>query len=225
MRALQDRGSLLLVEIMWRRYARKVAEMVGLERILSFCDAPVYLILDMAEDADRVMEALADHMEAGRILDAILAQNERERGDIWRIREDSYAAQRGVSHPLWYDISVPLSELDAYVGALDARLTRMDSRIELYVLGHLGDGNLHLTIARKSPFTAEEHTAISVAVEAGLKIAGGAISAEHGVGVEKLAALGRCIPDGSLAAMRRLKQALDPKGILNPGKVVPPELR
>ena len=221
MRALQDRGTLLLVEIMWNSYAHEVAGAVGLERLLEFCDAPVYLITELAEDVDGVMQALEPHMESGLVMDALLAQNERERDDIWRIREDSFAAQRGIEHPLWYDISVPLSGLDTYVDGLQANLKKMDPEIRLYTLGHLADGNLHLTIARPAGFSSQEITDISIAVERGLKETGGAISAEHGIGTVKLHALKRCVDPGNLVAMRMLKTALDPNGILNPGKVIP----
>lgn len=221
MRALQNRGSLLLVEIMWRRYAHKVADVTGLSRVLEFCDAPVYLVLEMAEDEDGVMEALEPLIEDGYIVDAILAQNERERDEIWRIREDSFAAQRDIPHPLWFDISVPVTGLDRYVDGLEQALTRIDPEIEFYALGHLADGNLHLTAARHTPFDEQDYTAVSKAVEQGLKDVGGAISAEHGIGTDKLATMARCIPAGNLAAMRMLKSALDPHGILNPGKVIP----
>lgn len=221
MRALQDRGTLLLVEIMWHRYAHKVANATGLSRILNFCDAPVYLVIEIAEDADGMMEALEPIIEDGLIHDAILAQNERERDEIWRIREDSFAAQREIPHPLWFDISVPLTGLDAYVAGLQKALAGIDPDIEFYALGHLADGNLHLTAARHTPFGEDDYTAVSVAVEQGLKKIGGAISAEHGIGTDKLATLARCVPEGNLTAMKLLKNALDPAGILNPGKVIP----
>ncbi|MEM7505927.1 MAG: FAD-binding oxidoreductase [Pseudomonadota bacterium] len=222
MRDVQNRGALLLAEIMWRAYAHAAAEALGLARVIGFCDAPVYLVLSLAGGSDEAVEAFAPAMEAGLIHDAILAQNDREAADIWRIREDSFAAERGIAHRLWFDISVPLSGLDAYVSGLEARLAGIDPHLQVFILGHLGDGNLHLTIARDAPLDAPGKLAVERAVEAGLRDAGGAISAEHGIGTEKRASLARCLPPGKLHAMRLLKQALDPKGILNPGKIFAP---
>ena len=221
MRSLQDRGTLLLVEVMWRSYAQRVAEATNLMRVLSFCDAPVYLVVDMKEDDDGLMKALNPHLESGLIHDAILAQNERERGDIWRIREDSIAGHSRMAHPLNFDISAPLTALDAYIAGVEERLAAIDPQIVFSAMGHLADGNLHLTALRDQPYSEAEKTAVQIAVETGLKDIGGAVSAEHGIGTDKLPTLARNAPVGNLSAMRMLKNALDPNGILNPGKVIP----
>jgi len=88
-----------------------------------------------------------------------------------------------------------------------------------YVIGHLGDGNLHLTIAARAPLDAVK-AEIEELVYDGLKSMGGSFSAEHGIGLEKKAALARLGDPGKLAAMKAVKQALDPLGLMNPGKVI-----
>jgi FAD/FMN-containing dehydrogenase len=83
----------------------------------------------------------------------------------------------------------------------------------------MGDGNLHLSAAQPGPFTPEMKTVISEAVEHGVKAFGGAISAEHGIGEDKMAALSRALTPAALGTMKAVKQALDPAGILNRGKI------
>jgi len=223
MRAIQDSDILLLAEIMWQRYAAAVAQVTGLTHVLAFYDAPVYAIYQTAGDEDAAFAALEPFFESGTILDAVLAKSERERADIWRIREDSFAAGRVFEHSLWYDVSLPVTGLDGYVDGLRQRLAAIDPELDLLAFGHLADGNLHLTVGAATAFDGTKAQAVSIAVEEGIRAAGGSISAEHGIGTEKLGALARNTAPETLMVMRRLKAALDPKGILNPGKVVPPE--
>lgn len=221
MRTLQEAGNLLLAEIMWRRYAEMVAEGTGLTGVLSFCEAPVYAIYSVAGEEDTLVEALGPLFEDGTIMDAVLAQSEREAADIWRIREDSFASVRQIPHPLWFDVSLPLSRLDDYVDRLEATVQALDPDFSFQAIAHLADGNLHLTVGSDAPFAEATAETITLAVEDGVKDAGGSISAEHGIGLAKLASLGRnALPD-KIAVMRRMKAALDPNGIMNPGKVIP----
>lgn len=212
---------MLRAEIMWREFARRVADNVGLSAVLSFCEAPVYLILETGAGEDALAEALAPNMDNGAILDAIMAQSAREADDIWRIREDSFAANRTLAHQLWFDISLPLSAFDSYVAALKTRLEEIGGGIVLFALGHLADGNLHVTVGRETRFSDTDATAVALAVEHGVKAAGGSVSAEHGIGTAKLAILARNATPQKIAVMRRLKAALDPNGTMNPGKVIP----
>ena len=221
MRALQDAGILLRAEIMWASYAQIVAHHCGLSDVLGFCDAAIYTIFETTGDQDDLIGVLEPFLEDGTVRDALLAQSDREAQDIWRIREDSFAANREIPYPLWYDISLPVSALDDYVDGLLERVRAIDPDLAFYALGHLADGNLHLTIGSAEECPPEKAEAVSMAVEEGIKALGGSISAEHGIGTAKLATLARNAAPAKLAAMRRLKAAFDPNGILNPGKVIP----
>lgn len=221
MRGVQATGGLMMSELMWEHYANLVAEQTGLTHVLSFCEAPAYLIIQSLLDEDTLLETLAPFFESGDIIDAVLAKSNREAGEIWRIREDSQAALRVMPNVLLYDISMPLSQLDSYVKDLRQRITTLDETMIFQALCHLGDGNLHVNIARSTPFTLEDKDAVSKAIEFGIKDAGGAVSAEHGIGTAKMRTLARNIPVGNLSAMHALKAAFDPNGILNPGKVLP----
>ncbi|HUS54200.1 MAG TPA: FAD-binding oxidoreductase [Thermohalobaculum sp.] len=223
--------SLLRGEIMWRSYACRVANAIGLSRVLDFANAPIYAIFEvaaLATDTD-MTEALlgrfAELMETATVTnavvaDAVVAGSERERGEIWRIREESFAIDQTLPHALWYDVSVPLTDLDSYAAGTVERLAALDPTLEFYLFGHLGDGNLHVTIGNDQTLPTETAKAVSAAVYANLKSTGGAISAEHGIGTEKRAALrGHASPE-KLRMMAAIKHALDPKDLMNPGKVL-----
>ena len=213
---------LLKAEIMWRRYAAVTAGELGLEAVLPDAAAGVQVIFEAAsrgDGADDLLNSMAGVLEAHGCQDVIMAQNERERANIWLIREDTWAVERRFPGGLWYDVSVPLAGLDAYVARLEGALAVLDPAIMPFVMGHLGDGNLHLTIAR-DPAPDTLYEAIADIVYDGLAAAGGSFSAEHGIGLEKKAALAAHGDPGKLAVMHAVKRALDPDGIMNPGKVM-----
>ena len=221
MRAVQKTGGLLLCEMMWNGYATAVAKGAGLQKTLAFCpDAPAFLVIETSLDEDSVLEVFEPFFESGDIIDAVLAKSDSESADMWRVREDSQAGFRQLLNPMLFDISIPLGQLDSYMLGLEKRLDGMRGDIELQVLAHLGDGNVHLSMGRQEPWSDVEMDELCKAVEHGVKSMGGAISAEHGIGTAKLDTFNRNTNAASLAAMRAIKAALDPKGILNPGKVL-----
>lgn len=227
-RRLQRSSGLDLLhgEIMWRDYAARVAEAIGLSRVLAVAKAPLYAIFEVAprapdaDIAETLLGLLADPMATGGVINAIVAGSERERGEIWRIREDSFVIDQTLPNALWYDVSVPLANLDAYAAGTAGRLAEIDPTLQFYLFGHLGDGNLHVTVGNGSPLPAATAKAVSDAVYANLKPTGGAISAEHGIGTEKRAALARHAAPEKLRVMAAIKRALDPEGLMNPGKVL-----
>ena len=222
MRAVQKTGGLLLCELMWHNYAAKVATATGLDNVLAFCnDAPAYLVVESSLDDEQLLQVLGPFFDQADIIDAVMAKSKSESADIWRIREDSQAAFQQLKNPALFDISVPLGQLDAYMQGLQSRLNDMNGEIELQALAHLGDGNLHLSMGRDEPWSADERDILGKAVELGVKEMGGAVSAEHGIGVAKLDIFERNTKAASLQAMAAIKAALDPNGILNPGKVLP----
>lgn len=221
MRSVQKTGGLLLCELMWQGYAHAVAEGAGLQKTLAFCpDAPAYLVIECALEEDAVLQVFEPYFESGDIIDAVLAKSAAESADMWRVREDSQAGFRQLKNPALFDISIPLGQLDNYMTKLLQHLDAMKGDIELQALAHLGDGNVHLSMGRDEAWSEQEFDDLCKAVESGVKSMGGAISAEHGIGLDKLLTFNRNTSDASLSAMRAIKAALDPKGILNPGKVL-----
>jgi D-lactate dehydrogenase (cytochrome) len=178
-----------------------------------------------AEPLDAVMEeALAGALEDSLVLDAALSRNERERAALWKLRETIPEAQRIDGASLKHDISVTITALPDFVARASAwvQANVPDGRPVVY--GHVGDGNLHFNLNQapgsdRNTFLAREPT-ITRAIHDMVRGFGGSFSAEHGVGKLKVEELERYASPVELALMRAVKHALDPNGVLNPGKVL-----
>jgi FAD/FMN-containing dehydrogenase len=169
-------------------------------------------------------EALAGALEDGLVLDAALASNERERAALWKLRESIPEAQRIDGASLKHDISVTITALPDFVARASAWVRENVPDGRLVVYGHVGDGNLHFNLnqapgADAQVFLARE-PAIKRAIHDLVRDFGGSFSAEHGVGRLKVAELERYASPVELDLMRAVKHALDPNGVLNPGKVL-----
>jgi FAD/FMN-containing dehydrogenase len=174
---------------------------------------------DLTEALQAVLE---EAMETGGVLDAVVAQSKAQAQALWRIRE---ATAEFPTHlePINFDVSLPLDQLDGFAeDCVQALTARWPSQRSLR-FGHLGDGNLHLTTDARSLGEGLSRVDAEHAVEAivyGLLAQrGGSVSAEHGIGLHKKPYLPVSRTPAELAAMRAIKQALDPLNLLNPGKV------
>ena len=166
-----------------------------------------------------LLHHLEQAMEADEIEGAVVAKNGEERRRFWSIREESFLCDRRYPHGFWYDVSVPLGALDSYAKALFERIDHIGADVKVFLFGHLGDGNLHLTVSAGREM-AESEAAVDEAVFAGIAAMGGSFSAEHGIGNQKRETLARYGSPAKLDLMRGIKQLLDPNGIMNPGKVL-----
>lgn len=226
MQALQSNPQiqLLRAEAMWRDFAQENAKHQAQNPLQTLPDAALYVIYEVhcpnGPSEDMVFATLEQQFETGLILDAIAAQTGLQANDIWALREDTLTLFKFFPHAEWFDISIPLAHLDSHVKRVETRVAALDPALRIHVLGHLGDGNLHYTVCHPEPLTPALVKGIKLAVLDGLKEIGGSFSAEHGIGIEKRAALNRYGDAGKLAIMRAIKQALDPENICNPGKVV-----
>lgn len=221
---LQSRGRLLRAEIMWRAYAETVARDVGLDDLVASFPGQVLVLFEHSgktqPDAQTVQqETLVPLMESGVIGHAVIAQNDRQASDFWRIREESWAVERHWPGGYWYDVSVPLNALDQYVRELKQDLTAIVADVHFSCMGHLGDGNLHITVSSPGGNLLDK-ALVDRAVFSNLKAKGGSFSAEHGIGLEKMQALADYGDPAKLAMARAIKQALDPDNLMNPGKVL-----
>ncbi|HEY2399115.1 MAG TPA: FAD-binding oxidoreductase [Steroidobacteraceae bacterium] len=169
-------------------------------------------------------EALAAAFESNRVLDAVVAQNEREREALWKIRETIPEAQRIDGASLKHDISLPITSLPKFVATAGdwVRTNVPDGRLVAY--GHVGDGNLHFNLNQAPGSSGEtflaRETSIKRVIHDMVRDFGGSFSAEHGIGKLKVGELERYASPVELDLMRAVKHALDPNGILNPGKVL-----
>ena len=223
------RVTLLCAEIMWPDYANTTARALGMENLLDFAhsEKDVFVIIDIscAENkagVDVLEEILSELLSRESITSALIAQNQREATDFWKIREESFLCDKAYPHGFWYDMSVPLSHLDDYTTALYETIASIDSELKVFLFGHLGDGNLHLTVT--SGIEAPQlESQINVAVYEGLNDIGGSFSAEHGIGNQKRDSLQKYTNSQKMKIMKSVKNILDPQGIMNPGKIFQPE--
>jgi FAD/FMN-containing dehydrogenase len=215
-------GQLSAFEVMWGDYFRAVTE-PGWHRAPFDRHHPYYVVLDAEganadADAEQFMAVMEQAMEDGLVENAVIPQSGSERTALWEIRENFQALfQR---KPIFlYDVSLPIREMEAYVAEVQRRLKARwpDSRCD--VIGHIGDGNLHFFV-NPGCDGDNQHAQSDEDVYAPLGAIGGSISAEHGIGTEKRGHLHVSRSEAEIALMRLLKSSLDPKGILNPGKVL-----
>lgn len=168
---------------------------------------------------------LATAFERGLINDATIAASEDQAERLWLIRETISPAERAIGPAMQHDISVPVEKMPAFVEAAVPRLEADWPGTRAVCFGHLGDGNVHFHVIappgrERAEWEAGDGKAISAQVHDMVTAWGGSISAEHGIGRLKRDDLARLADPAMLAAMRAIKQALDPKGLLNPGKLV-----
>ncbi|SNS91586.1 FAD-binding oxidoreductase [Tropicimonas sediminicola] len=168
----------------------------------------------------RLEEMLGELMEEGDVLDAVIAMNAAQRKAFWAIREG--VAEVALSRKPFVnaDVSVPVDAVQAFLDQIAERLRRLDPEVTALWVSHLGDGNVHYT-ARPSRDDPALLDRVLEAVEDVALSLGGSFSAEHGIGKSKLASMRRRKNPAALAVMRQLKAALDPQGLMNPGKVIP----
>ncbi|MET4104561.1 FAD/FMN-containing dehydrogenase [Roseovarius sp. MBR-78] len=173
--------------------------------------------IPLAAHLESVLAAL---WEAGEISDAVVAQSEAQRAEIWAGREASAHILRVRSPVVEGDIAVATDLVATLVARTEAVCRALDPEIEITGVAHLGDGNLHFVGWPSRP-DSDLCRDLSRAVEAEAIALGGSFSAEHGIGLSKLDAMAAHKDPVALATMHAIKRALDPNGILNPGKLLP----
>jgi FAD/FMN-containing dehydrogenase len=194
--------------------------------------SPWYVLLEMAtpsplDDLRAKLEAIFEEaMEKGWVTDGVIAGSEGQRRDLWHIREEQAEAERRDGLPyMTGDVSVPVSKVAAFIDQSQAALSDYVPGMAFNCFGHMGDGNIHYA-ARKPDSMSEtewevKKPGLSALMYDSTVAFGGSISAEHGIGAEKLPYLMKYGSPSKIALMQTVKKAIDPKGIMNPGKVVP----
>ncbi|MGL4198088.1 MAG: FAD-binding oxidoreductase, partial [Allorhizobium sp.] len=180
---------------------------------------------DSAETAETMMqELLAEAFESGLVADAAIAASLAQQDAFWHLRESMSDAQKPEGGSIKHDVSVPVSRIPAFLEEADAAVHALMPDARICAFGHLGDGNIHYNISQpvgadKSAFIARWRE-VNAVVHAVVHKQTGSISAEHGVGQLKRDELAASRPAIETELMRRIKQAFDPAGIMNPGKVI-----
>ena len=185
---------------------------------------PWYVLTSIAADMDSIEESFAEQLEASRISNAVIAKSEEESAALWHIRHNISASQKPEGGSLKHDISVPVGRVGDFILEAEDLLAGMLPGARPVFFGHVGDGNVHLNISQpiggdEAAFLGERER-VAEAVYELVDQYGGSFSAEHGVGQARRAALLRHRGGPEVETMRAIKAALDPKGIMNPGKVI-----
>jgi FAD/FMN-containing dehydrogenase len=177
---------------------------------------------DISAELERLLAAA---LEQGIIADAVLAASEAQAEAFWKLRDTISEAERAEGQTLAHDISVAVADMPRFITEASAEVERKFPGVVATGFGHLGDGNIHFHVragSHAAPGWYEtEGEAITRFVDDLVTAAGGSISAEHGIGQLKRAELARLASPGRIHALRAIKHALDPSGIMNPGKLVP----
>ena len=187
---------------------------------------PWYVLVETAtgRNAAALEDALVLAAERGVVLDAVVAKNETEAASLWRLRHSISEAEKRDGKSLKHDVSVPLSKMQEFLTRGDELLATLRPGLKLVAFGHVGDGNLHYNVVLPRDLPDQqwrtEGDRITRALYDLVTSLGGSFSAEHGVGQSKRGYLATYRAGPELELMRRLKTALDPANILNPGKVI-----
>jgi FAD/FMN-containing dehydrogenase len=216
-------GNLSAFEAMWDSYFGYVVEHVAGLRSPFDVRFPICVLVesegsDARADHDRLEAVLADALAAGVLLDAAVARSEQDRENLWRIRDGIAEITPMLQPMLAFDVSLPIASMPSFLAQIDRAARARSESARLLVFGHVGDSNLHVaaTTGREQDFPALRDIVYGTTGEHG-----GSVAAEHGVGTLRKQYLHYSRSAEEIALMRRLKGALDPLGILNPGRVIP----
>ncbi|MBK7686165.1 MAG: FAD-binding oxidoreductase [Rhodocyclaceae bacterium] len=216
-------GTLSAFEAMWQSFYRLVTTAPAKGRPPIAQDYPYYVLIESQgaareSDTARFNAALESAMEQELIVDAAISQSDADCHDFWSLRDDVGQSMQG-GLPVVFDISLPIDAMERYTEDLARTLTAQISEHKLWIFGHLGDGNLHIVVQVKPQDYFAMRPKIEALVYQPLAAFGGSVSAEHGIGLEKKPYLSISRSETEIAIMRSIKATLDPKSILNPGKI------
>jgi FAD/FMN-containing dehydrogenase len=215
-------GELTAFEVMWRSYFARATALPHVKPALP-ADREFYVIVeasgvDAATTRDRFESLLGQAHEAALIDNAVIAKSEAEAASIWRIRDASAEVHAAIRPAISLDVSLAIDRMEQFAARADEVAQAVDRQSCIVVFGHLGDGNLHIGAhhADGRPDLGEE---LERRIYDLVAACGGSISAEHGIGISKRPYLRHSRSEAEIALMRTIKKAVDPKGILNPGRI------
>lgn len=185
-----------------------------------------HMLAEISTQADGLSQTLAEAvlgpaLEAGHVLDAALASSGAQRAAMWALREGLTESQARAGAQIKHDIAVPVARISGFLAAADAAVHALMPMARTVPFAHLGDGNVHYNVLSAAPFPEHLRLAITGAVHDIALDHGGTISAEHGIGQLKREAMSAIKTATELDLMVALKRAIDPQGLMNPGKLLP----
>ena len=222
-------------EVMSRGQIEVIAENLPLVNIPFELDTPWYVLIELVDtlvsvDLNEAMETmLGAAYERELVVDALVASSETQAAAFWKIRHSVSEGSKAAGYVISHDSAVPLSQQATFVKQVETRIAeyRPDARIVMH--GHIGDGNIHVLAIipgfkqDQKDQIADTVVGINTIVDEETAALGGSISAEHGIGIANRERLARVTKPVELKLLRSVKAMLDPKDIMNPGKVLPAE--
>lgn len=185
-------------------------------------DSPWYVLLEASSCLSGLPDAmeslLVKAMEGEIITDGVIAQSEKQAAEIWALRESITEAELREGRSVKHDVSVPISKIAEFLHQADIAVAGAFSGARINAFGHVGDGNIHYNVLVQPESNADD---VNTLVHNLVVALGGSISAEHGIGQYRVGELQRCRSWTELSLAYRIKEAIDPKRTLNPGKVFP----
>ncbi|MDO9436694.1 FAD-binding oxidoreductase [Hydrogenophaga sp.] len=220
--ARQDIGDALnAFELMSREALELVVRHKQLR--LPVADAPWFVLIEASSSLQGLRETteavLMAAIERGDASDAAIAESQRQEAELWALRESISEAEGKEGPSIKHDVSVPVSRIPDFLAAADEAIQRKFPGIRINAFGHAGDGNIHYNLIAPA---GSDHAAVNRTVHDLVMAHGGSISAEHGIGQYRVDELVRCKSAEETALTGRIKSALDPSNMLNPGKVLRP---
>ncbi len=218
-RVQRSAGTPQAYELMWQDFFRMGVSWLENPIAPMPDDYPLYVLLESSASRELLEHTLEAALEAGEVIDAIVASSQTQARGLWKIREATGEFPVRLA-PLNFDISLPIGQIGAFADTCRQRLAeRWPDNLSVY-FGHIGDSNLHLTLDCNSLPQPAPILEIEELVYSAVGEMQGAVSAEHGIGLLKREFLHHSVTDEALQSMRQLKDCFDPNGILNPGKIL-----
>ena len=215
-------GGLSAFEVMWPEFYELVTTAPAKGQPPLPHGSPFYVLIEaLSGDANgdaRFQSALEQALEQELISDIVIAQSQANVAAIWALRDDVGQTGRWGA-PIAFDVSLPIATMPDYIEAVKAGLRSVWPNVRTFVFGHMGDGNLHVVVSSDG-LPSDARSTVERMVYEPLRRVSGAVSAEHGIGLEKKEWLPLTRSPAEITLMRTLKQAMDPKNILNPGRIV-----
>lgn len=215
-------ANLTAFEVLWNNTYRLVDEKVPHVTVPLVNDYGFYVLVEsMGSNADNdtelFVDALGQASEAGLVGDAVIADSDAKIGSLWAVR-DGAAEVMGIGFMHAYDVSLDIADMGYFGEEVERRLREAWPDAVMGLFGHIGDGNVHIII-NVGPDTKSLHLQIDEVIYRLIQELNGSVSAEHGIGMMKKPFLSYSRSEAEIALMKTLKQAIDPKGILNPGRI------
>ncbi len=217
-------GRLSSFELMWDDFYKYVSEAQLPKRARALpCDYALYALIEsmgceIEHDATLFAETLEKSLSEELVKDVVIAQSQRERDNLWAVRDDLTEAFRPLRPLIAFDVSMALSDMPAFRDETRTQLLERFPQATVLYYGHAGDGNLHVLVSTGDESSSKE---VEMLVYAIVQKYRGSVSGEHGIGQGKREYIGLTRTAQELALMRSIKNAFDPKNRMNPGKVLP----